>query len=304
MSLKVLYCDHHEFQLPEGHKFPLAKYRQVREKLQGNEHFALCPAPFAMRAEIERVHDPGYVDKFLTGSLEPSAMRRIGLPWSRGLVRRTLASAGATLAAAHEALQSGFGGTLAGGTHHAFHAEGSGFCVFNDLAVAVMAMRAETGIRRVAIVDLDVHQGDGTAAIFHGDGAVFTLSIHGSRNFPFRKQQSVLDIELPDGTEDHEYASALGPAMERIWSWQPELILYQSGVDSLAADRLGRLSLTAAGLAMRDELVIRGAKLRGIPLVVTLGGGYGNPLQQTVTAHAQTFLIAAEIYSSFCGLSL
>jgi acetoin utilization deacetylase AcuC-like enzyme len=236
------------------------------------------------------------VDGFLTGTLDAGIMRRIGFPWSPELVKRTLASAGGTLGAACSALETGFGGTLAGGTHHAFREQGSGFCVFNDLAIAIAWARAEAGVRRAAVVDLDVHQGDGTAAIFSGDPRVFTLSLHGAKNFPFRKQASSLDIELPDGTSDEAYLAALEAALQRVWEFSPELVLYQSGVDGLESDRLGRLSLTLDGLRQRDVLVIGEAHRRGIPLVITLGGGYANPLEETVRASAQTFLTAAVIY--------
>jgi len=199
------------------------------------------------------------------------------------------------LLAAEEALSSGFGGTLAGGTHHAYRSEGSGFCVFNDIAVASAWAVQEKRLKRIAIVDLDVHQGDGTASIFAGDSSVFTLSVHGARNFPFRKQESTLDIELPDLTEDGAYIAGLEPALARVWAFDPELIFFQSGVDVLATDRLGRLALSKAGLRRRDQLVLLGAFERSIPIVVTLGGGYSDPIEHTVDAHAQTFSTAAQI---------
>jgi acetoin utilization deacetylase AcuC-like enzyme len=223
-------------------------------------------------------------------------MRRIGFPWSPELVTRTLASAGATIQATREALASGMGGALAGGTHHAFRSYGSGFCVLNDLAIAIEDIRARTPLRRMAVVDLDVHQGDGTAAIFAGDTGVFTLSMHGKRNFPFRKQQSSLDIELEDGTEDDEYLRLLEKALASVWEFTPELVLYQSGVDGLKSDRLGRLSLTPEGLSRRDELVMEEARLRRLPLAITLGGGYSEPLELTVAAHANTFRIASRTH--------
>ena len=247
---------------------------------------------------ILRVHGHEYVDRFLDGTLDRQVMRRIGFPWSAALVRRTLASAGATLGATRLALKLGFGGTLAGGTHHAFRDEGAGFCVFNDLAIAIEWARAEGRVERAAIVDLDVHQGDGTAAIFAGDNGVFTLSVHGERNFPFRKQKSSLDVELPDGTNDASYLAALEPALAEAWKFSPQLLLYQAGVDGLQSDRLGRLSLTLDGLRQRDLAVIGGAHSRQIPIVVTIGGGYSNPIENAVMASAQTFLTAAEIYLS------
>ncbi|MBV8829074.1 MAG: histone deacetylase [Acidobacteriaceae bacterium] len=294
--LQLSYCDHHDFPLPAGHKFPLAKYRLLRDLLSSDTRFALRPADVALREDLLTVHDPAYVDAFLNGTLEAPLIRRIGLPWSRQLVLRTLASVGSTLLAADSALRNGIAGTLAGGTHHAYRAEGSGFCVFNDLAIAIEVLRSRALIRRAAVIDLDVHQGDGTAAIFANDADTFTLSLHGARNFPFRKQKGVLDIELQDETSDEEYLAALEPALQPIWTFRPDLVLFQSGVDALATDRLGRLALTLHGLGIRDRLVIEGARSAGIPLAITLGGGYSDPIEATVVAHAQTFQTAADIF--------
>jgi acetoin utilization deacetylase AcuC-like enzyme len=219
-------------------------------------------------------------------------IRRIGFPWSEHLVRRTLASVGGTLAAAHDAMQTGLGGNLAGGTHHAFRSEGSGFCVFNDLAVAILSLRRDHLADRAAVIDLDVHQGDGTAAIFEHDPAVLTLSIHGENNFPFRKQRSRIDIGLPDGTADTEYLQHVDQVLPQVLAFQPDVLFYQSGVDALAGDRLGRLALTHAGLQERDRLVLDAARSRRIPLVITLGGGYSDPIAHTVEAHANTFRMA------------
>ncbi len=294
--LLLRYCDQHQFQLPAGHKFPLSKYRLLRERLSGDPRLQLQPSELASPQALLRVHAKEYVEGFLNGSLDAAVMRRIGFPWSPELVTRTLASAGGTLGATCSALETGFGGTLAGGTHHAFRERGSGFCVFNDLAIAIAWAREEAQVKRAAVVDLDVHQGDGTAAIFDGDPDVFTLSLHGANNFPFRKQASSLDIELPDGTSDDAYLTALEPALQRVWRFSPQLVIYQAGVDGLENDRLGRLSLTLDGLRQRDTLVIGEARRRGIPLVLTLGGGYSDPIEQTVRASAQTFLTAAGIY--------
>jgi acetoin utilization deacetylase AcuC-like enzyme len=218
-------------------------------------------------------------------------MRRIGFPWSPELVQRTLASVGGTLQAARDALSTGFGGTLAGGTHHAFRAEGSGFCVFNDIAVAVKALRL-----RAAIIDLDVHQGDGTASIFACDNAVLTVSIHSRNNFPFRKQRSRIDIELEDGVEDDAYLAHVAGILPRVADFHPEALFFQSGVDALAGDRLGRLALTHDGLRRRDRLVLEFARSLHVPVVVTLGGGYCEPVGRTAEAHANTFLVAAEVF--------
>ena len=294
-ELHLFYTDHYHFPLPQGHKFPLEKYRLLREALSSDARFVLHPAPFVTQRDLLRVHDPAYVAGFLEGTLERSFTRRIGFPWSTELVERTLASAGATLAATSMALETGFGGTLAGGTHHAFRSEGSGFCVFNDLAVSIEWARANAGLTRFAVIDCDVHQGDGTAAIFEGDPFVFTLSLHGARNFPFRKQRSSLDVELPDESGDQAYLAALAPALQRVWDFEPQLVLFQSGVDALLTDRLGRLRLTLPGLGERDRMVITQARERGLPLVITLGGGYSEPITHTVQAHAQTFRTAADI---------
>lgn len=296
--LNLFYTDHHDFPLPPGHKFPLQKYRLLRQTLAADSRFAFHPASFISQPDLLRVHHPDYVAAFLNGTLDRQVSRRIGLPWSPELVDRTLASAGATLAATSFALETGFGGTLAGGTHHAFRAEGSGFCVFNDLAIAIEWARAHTGLQRFAVVDCDVHQGDGTALIFQDDPSVFTFSLHCARNFPFRKQKSTLDVELPDATDDEAYLAALSPALERVWEFNPQLVLFQSGVDGLSTDKLGHLCLTPHGLLQRDTLVIGQTRMRNIPLVITLGGGYSDPITHTVKAHAQTFQTAADILLS------
>lgn len=296
--LSLFYCDHYHFPLPPGHKFPLSKYRMLREELSRDSHFHLHPAGLAEREAILRVHGADYVNGFLDGSLDRLIMRRIGFPWSRELVDRTLGSVGSTLLATKAALQSGFGGTLAGGTHHAYKNEGSGFCVFNDLAISIALVRAEHGITKAAVIDLDVHQGDGTASLFAGDPNVFTLSLHGERNFPFRKQSSTLDIPLPDGTGDEEYLRLLQNALEQVWEFSPQIVFFQSGVDGLATDRLGRLALTLAGLAQRDAMVTNQTRQANLPLVITLGGGYSDPIENTVQAHAQTFRMAANIFES------
>jgi acetoin utilization deacetylase AcuC-like enzyme len=294
--LKLYYCDHHPIPLPPGHKFPAGKYHLVRELLAADGHFKFEPSPPAYPASIELVHDPGYVRSFLDGSVDPRTMRRIGFPWSPGLVARTLASVGGTLCATRDALELGVGGNLAGGTHHAFPSEGAGFCVFNDIAISVRSLLRNDRIRRAAVVDLDVHQGDGTALIFANEPRVLTLSLHGASNFPARKQRSGIDVDLPDGAGDREYLEALEEALPRVFDFAPEIVFYQSGVDTLASDRLGRLALTPEGLARRDDIVLDGAKSRGIPVVITLGGGYSEPIALTAEAHAQTFRAAARVF--------
>jgi len=197
---------------------------------------------------------------------------------------------GGTLAAARDALATGFGGNLAGGTHHAFRAEGAGFCVFNDIAVAVRCAG-----KRAAVIDLDVHQGDGTALLLQDDAAVLTLSVHGRNNFPFRKQRSKIDVNLADGTGDADYLDALADVLPAVFEFRPEIVFYQSGVDALAEDRLGRLSLTRSGLKQRDSMVMENCRRNGVPVVVTLGGGYAKPVELTAEAHANTFRVAAAL---------
>ncbi len=294
---RLYYCDHHAFPLPAGHRFPAGKYALLRAALAAEGDFEFSPAPPADPAIIELAHDPDYVRGFLAGTLDDRHMRRIGFPWSEELVRRTLGSVGGTLAAASDALATGFGGNLAGGTHHAFRAEGSGFCVFNDLAVAILALRRDGRVRTAAVIDLDVHQGDGTAAIFANDPDVLTISLHGENNFPFRKQQSRIDIGLADGTGDETYISCLLGVLPAVRAFQPHVVFYQSGVDGLAGDRLGRLALTHAGLLERDRTVFELARSDAIPVVVTLGGGYADPIARTVEAHANTFRTAARLFT-------
>jgi acetoin utilization deacetylase AcuC-like enzyme len=296
MPRRLFYCDHHEIPLPPGHKFPITKYKLIRDLLGADGYYQFEPAPFAETAIVELAHDSYYVEQFLSGTLSESAIRRIGFPWSEGLVRRTLASVGGTLSAATDALDKGYGGNLAGGTHHAFRASGSGFCVFNDVAVAIHWLRSQNRIQRAAIVDLDVHQGDGTAEIFSADPDVLTLSVHCKSNFPFRKQQSNIDVELNDRIGDEEYLRALDVVLPQVIAFEPEIIFYQSGVDGLHSDALGRLALTHEGLKERDRRVMNAARSHRIPLVVTLGGGYSVPIQLTAEAHANTYRTAAEIF--------
>lgn len=297
----VFYTDHYLLPLPEGHRFPIRKYRLIRELLEREDFFDFRPAPLADAATIELAHDPQYVADFISGTLSAAAMRRIGFPWSQELVHRTLASVGATLAATELAIRHGFSGTLAGGTHHAFRAEGSGYCVFNDIAVAIESLRKQGSFSRFAVIDLDVHQGDGTAQMFENDPAVLTFSMHGDKNFPFRKRRSAIDIELPDGTADDDYLQQLERALPRVLDFRPEIVFYQSGVDPLDSDRLGRLQLTMHGLRRRDEIVFQAIRSAGVPIVITLGGGYSEPIERTAEAHAQTYRTALRILSGLAS---
>jgi acetoin utilization deacetylase AcuC-like enzyme len=282
--------DHVEVPLPDGHPFPMAKYRALREALLADG--TLEPAHLHRSAEaplewLHAAHDPGYVARVIAGDLDAAEVRRLGLPWSPALVTRARASLHGTVMAARAALAHGVAGNLAGGTHHAFRDRGEAYCVFNDVAVAIAVLRGEGRARRPFVLDLDVHQGNGTAAMFADDPSVFTFSMHGAGNYPHRKERGSLDVELPDGCGDEEYLGTLSNLAPRaLDAHAPDLVFYQAGVDGLAEDRLGRLALTHAGLAERDRRVFAWCEARGVPVVVTLGGGYARPLEPTVRAYA------------------
>lgn len=286
----------HGLTLSEGHRFPIAKYDKLvallRSDPAGKKMMLGAPAAWS---DIEAAHSREYVDAVRTGTLPAAAVRRLGFPWSDQLVLRSRRSVGGTLAALAWALETGAAGHVAGGTHHSFRDRGEGFCTFNDIAVAIAVGRRDHGIGRALVVDLDVHQGNGTASIFAGDAAVFTLSLHGAKNYPFAKEASTLDVPLPDGCDDATYLRALDGALERARAFAPDVVFYQSGVDTLAGDRLGRMSLSHAGLRARDGRVFSLARSLGAPLVVTLGGGYGRDIDATVEAHANVYrgLVAA-----------
>lgn len=298
--MRAWYSDHFEVPLPEGHRFPMAKYRALK-------HLALArgalleaelePSVPIGRDELLRVHDADYVDACFAGTLDEAAQRRLGFPWSLALLERSRASAYGTLAAARHALDHGFGSNLAGGTHHAHRGFGSGYCMFNDLAIAAATLLAEGAVRRVLVVDLDVHQGDGTAAIFQGDERVVTFSMHGRKNFPFRKQVSSRDVELEDGCTDATYLSLLHEHVaQMLEASAPDLVLYQAGVDALESDALGRLALTPQGLRARDAFVFEACRARALPVVLTQGGGYSKPIEATVEAHVGTWLEARRVF--------
>jgi len=294
--LRLYYCDHYDMGLPPDHRFPARKYRLLRNALMGDPRFQILPAPLANVEEICEAHDSEYVRKFLHGELPAAAVRRIGFPWSPALVLRTLASVGGALAATDAAQESGFGGALMGGTHHAFWGEGSGFCVFNDIAVSIAGLRMRGWGWRVAVIDLDVHQGDGTALLFAEDTEVLTVSFHGQNNFPFRKQVSKIDVAFADGTGDEEYLAKLHEVLPQVWAFRPDFVFYQSGVDGLREDKLGKLALTHAGLEERDRRVMTAARSYGKPFVLLLGGGYAEPIEATVQANTSTYKMAASVW--------
>lgn len=291
----LFYCDQHDIPLPEGHKFPMEKYRLLRQTLEAAGGFRFAPGPLAQPEDLLRVHEPGYVDAFLNNALSDAQIRRIGFPRHAKLVERTLSSVGATVAASDVALDEGWSGVLAGGTHHAFAAEGAGFCVLNDVAVAIARLLHQGRIQRPAIIDLDVHQGDGTAVIFQNEPRVLTFSAHGRNNFPFRKQKSDIDLEFENGTTDEVYLAAVEATLPRVWAFEPDMVFYQAGVDALASDRLGKLAMTQEGIMRRNELVYQQIAARKLPCVVNLGGGYASPIEDTVSAAAQTYLQARSL---------
>jgi len=297
--MKVFYSDHFALPLPAGHRFPGGKYTQLRERLVTDGVIgrdALIAAERAGREDLLRAHDTGYVDAVSGGSLDPAAVRRIGFPWSEGLVARVEGTVGGAIAAADRALEDGISGQIAGGTHHAHRDFGSGFCVYNDFAVVALRLLETGRVQRVAIVDLDVHQGDGNAAILAGRTDVFVFSMHGERNFPFRKHDSDLDVGLPDGTQDAAYLHALDTYLPEVLAFRPDIVLYQAGVDPLAEDRLGRLDLTHDGLKTRDTMVLDACQRRGIPVSLGLGGGYAEPVDATVTANLNTWSVARTVF--------
>jgi acetoin utilization deacetylase AcuC-like enzyme len=295
--MKIFYSDHFVLPLPAGHRFPMEKYARLRVRvIQGNitpqEHL-LVPAPIS-DWQLRRVHTAEYVDRVKEGGLSREEVRRLGFPWSPALVHRARHSVGGTLAAALAALEDGWSANLAGGTHHAFADRGEGFCVFNDVAVAAREVQAEGRARNVAVLDLDVHQGNGTAAIFAKDQTVFTLSVHGSDNFPLRKETSDLDIELPDGTGDTEYLEAVERGVTTALRSHPDLAFYVAGADPYKDDRLGRLSVSLEGLAQRDQLVFDTCHKAGVPVAIVMSGGYARDVRDTVEIHYHTVRSAAE----------
>lgn len=297
--MKAFYCDRFVLPLPQNHRFPMRKYRLTRNLAVARTPSLELVEPLpATRTMLALAHDPAYVDAVFRGALSPAAQREIGFPWSETMVERSRRSVGATLGASDVAWEEGVAVNLAGGTHHAYADKGSGFCVFNDVAVAVRRMHvADRDAGRaptpVAVIDLDVHQGNGTAAILGRDDAVFTLSLHGEKNFPFRKEAGSLDVGLPDGCDDDGYLEALDRALatvvERI---EPAFLFFLAGADPYTGDRLGRLDLTVEGLEARDRRVFDFAAARRLPVAVAMAGGYGRVIEETCAIHAQTVAIA------------
>ena len=285
--------------LPEGHRFPAEKYNLLRDRLvtEGILHREQVEAsPVASEDEIAVAHAPGYIQSLKDGSIDPRDMRRIGFPWSERIHQRGQRTCGGALAAARSALERGISGQLAGGTHHAHKAFGAGFCIYNDFAVVALTLLDEGLVDRLAIIDLDVHQGDGNAALLVDDPRIFILDVYGEKNFPFRKVPSTLDVPLPDNTGDTAFLEAIEKHLPQVWNFAPDIVLYQAGVDPLITDRLGRLDITHQGLMDRDRMILEGCYRRGIPCSMGIGGGYSIPITDTVIAYANTYVVAKDVY--------
>ena len=299
MTLHCWTSARYTISLPANHRFPIAKYALLRDAVRARGLVAAGNLHEPQRAPIESlllVHTERYVHAVTAGTLTDAEQRRIGLPWSESLVERSFRAVGGTCEAATAALERGLTMNLAGGTHHAFPDHGEGFCVFNDVAVAIRTLQRDGRIRRAVIIDLDVHQGNGTHAIFAGDPSVFTFSMHGGRNYPFHKVAGSLDVELPDGTGDDVYLDTLADALPRVLSAAaPDLAIYLAGADSHEGDRLGRLCLTFDGLARRDVMVLDACREVGIPVAITIAGGYGRTIEDSVRVHLNTVRIASDL---------
>ncbi|MGE5602960.1 MAG: histone deacetylase [Nitrososphaerales archaeon] len=300
--MKVFHCDQFTYPLPAGHRFPAGKYTLLRERV-GRELSGRCEMltpEAATEAELLLVHDREYLDKVATGGLSSREVRRIGLPWSPELVERSRRSVGSSLGACRAAVANGLAASLTGGTHHAYADHGEGFCVFNDVAVAARAMQREGRVRRAVVIDCDVHQGNGTASIFRNDPSIYTFSMHGAKNFPLHKEQSDLDVELPDGTDDRLYLDLLMGGLDRVLpASRADLAIYLAGADPFAGDTLGRLALTKEGLAQRDCVVFECCREAGIPVAVVMGGGYARRIEDTVDIQFRTISIALELAPAF-----
>ena len=297
--MRVSYTPRYYADIGEGHVFPIRKFELVRDRLLREGTLAPAhivepqPAPIA---DVLLVHTDDYVTRLRAGALTPREIRRLGLPWSKALVRRSFLATGGTIAAARWSLEEGIGSNLAGGTHHAFPERGEGFCVLNDVAVAIRVLRRDGLIRRAAIVDCDVHQGNGTASIFAGDSDVFTFSMHGAKNYPLFRERSTLDIELPDKTGDDEYLETLARHLPRIFEHAPGIVFYLGGADPFAGDKLGRLALSIAGLRARDQLVLETCRASGVPVVTVMSGGYAANIDDTVEIHCNTIRAARLVF--------
>ena len=297
---KVFYSPDYYAEIGKGHVFPIKKFELVRDKLLAEKTLAdkeiVEPLPASV-ADVRLIHTEDYVTRLINGKLTAKEVRRLGLPWSQSLVKRSFLAVSGTINAAKHALQSGISSNLAGGTHHSFPDRGEGFCVLNDVDVAIRVLQRENSARRFLIIDCDVHQGNGTAFIFRTEAEVFTFSMHGAKNYPLFKEISSLDIELPDKTGDAEYLETLEEALPRIFLHDPDVVFYLGGADPFEKDKLGRLGLTMAGLMARDEKVLSFAKSKQVPIVTTMSGGYAPDINDTVEIHSNTIRAVKKVFS-------
>ncbi len=299
--MKAFYTDHFVLPLPEGHRFPMEKYSRLRDLVGTQENVELVEAPPATDTQILYAHDPSYLIKVIEGKLSPQEQREIGFPWSEQMVERSRRSAGATVAAAKTALREGIAANLAGGTHHAYRDTGSGFCVFNDSAIAARTLQKEVSASlKIAVIDLDVHQGNGTASILQHDQSIFTLSIHGENNFPFKKEESDLDLGLPDGCNDEAYLHSLGECLDQLDArFKANCLIFLAGADPHEGDRLGRLKISQEGMRLRDQMVFQYALDRQLPIAFSMAGGYGKEIESTVNIHFQTIKTALQFQKQY-----
>ena len=294
--MKVFYTDQYVLPLPDAHTFPMSKYRRLRERVDASGLLRpgeLVTPPAATDDELELAHSRDYIERASQGLLTKAELNLIGFPWSANLIERSRRSSGATMWACRAALEDGCSVNLAGGTHHAFRDRGEGYCIFNDSVVAARSVQTAGLVRRVVIIDTDVHQGNGTASICEHDPTIYTFSIHSAKNYPIHKERSDLDVEMPDDANDVIYLDALGSALPKvIESARAELVIWVSGADPFEGDRLGRLKLTKAGLAERDRMVFDACRAAGLPIAITMAGGYAENVEDTVDIHWQTVLRA------------
>lgn len=299
--MKAFYTDHFVLPLPSGHRFPMEKYSKLRNLVGTVEGIELVEAPAASDTQILYAHDPQYLIKIIQGNLDSKEQREIGFPWSEKMVERSRRSAGATVAACKAAMSEGVAVNLAGGTHHAYRDMGSGFCVFNDSAIAARALQKEVSSKlKIAIIDLDVHQGNGTASILQQDSSIFTLSMHGENNFPFKKEVSDLDFGLADECEDQTYLQALENCLDELDTrFRPDSLVFLAGADPHEGDRLGRLKISSEGMRLRDQAVLQYALDRNLPIALSMAGGYGKEIESTVQIHFQTIKTALQFQRKY-----
>ena len=299
--MKAFYTDPFVLPLPAGHRFPMEKYSRLRDLVSTQENITLVEAPPATDTQILYAHDPSYLIKVIEGKLTPQEQREIGFPWSEQMVERSRRSAGATVAAAKTALREGIAANLAGGTHHAYRDTGSGFCVFNDSAIAARTLQKEVNPSlKIAVIDLDVHQGNGTASILQNDDSIFTLSIHGENNFPFKKEESDLDLGLADDCNDETYLHSLENCLDQLDErFKADCLIFLAGADPHEGDRLGRLKISQEGMSLRDEMVFQFALDRHLPVAFSMAGGYGKEIVSTVNIHFQTINTALQFQQQY-----